>query len=256
MKKVNFLLLALLFAPIISWAGPLEMSAGIALWQQKLDGNISYGTPRDEIDVSRDLGIDDEKKMMAYVAFEHFIPLVPNVRLMHSQVDSGGAAIINRNITFGGKVYPINRSVVTDLNFNHTDLTLYYNLADTLFDFDAGLTVRFLDGSVSLLAKETAPGAGDQIYEKQDFSAPVPMLYGRLGYDIPTTGFFVEAEANLITYSGSRLMDFKLGGGYLTDFNVGIEAGYRRMNLVLDDIDDVDTDVNISGFYAGLTLRF
>jgi outer membrane protein len=256
MKITRILLIGLLAFPMVSLAAPLEISAGVSVWRQEFDGDISYGTPIDKVDLSRDLGFDDENKVMAYFSLKHFIPIVPNIRVMHSQIEGGGNSIIDRNINFGGQLYPVNRSVVTDLDLTHTDLTLFYSPIDSFIELDLGLTVRFLDGTVSLLSPESAPGLGDEVYEKQNFSAPIPMLYGRLEFEIPSTNFYIETEANLIAYSGNRLLDFRVGAGYMTDFNLGLELGYRRLNLVLDDIDDVDTDLNISGIYGGITLRF
>lgn len=259
MKKGLLIALAALVASPAVWAQPLGLSGGIGMWRQDFSGDIAYDettTNRDRVDLSRDLNIKNEQKLMVYIAFEHPVPFLPNLRLLRSQVESSGDSIINRNIDFGGKTYPFNRQVLTDLNFNHTDLTLYYNVLDTVVKLDAGLTVRLLDGKVGLISPESFLGANDQIAEKRDFSIPIPMIYGSANFDIPGTGFFVGGEINAIGYDGSKFIDFKIGGGYLTSFNVGVEAGYRRMELVIDDIDDVDADVSINGIYAGLTFRF
>lgn len=259
MKKGLLLALLAFAATPLAWAQPLSLSGGIGMWRQDFSGDIAYdkiAANRDRVDVSRDLDIEDEQKLMFYIALEHPVPILPNLRILHSQVESSGDAIINRNIDFGGTTYPVNRQVLTDLNFNHTDLTLYYNLLDTGVKLDGGLTVRLLDGKVGLISPESAPGFGDQISEKRDFSIPIPMIYGSVNFDILGSGFFVGSEINAIAYDGSKFIDFKVGGGYLTSFNVGIEAGYRRMDIVIDDIDDVDADVTVKGIYAGLNFRF
>ena len=40
----------------------------------------------------------------------------------------------------------------------------------------------------------------------------------------------------------------------LLDF--GIEGGFRRLSLDIDDLDDLNSDATIEGAFVGLTARF
>ncbi len=38
--------------------------------------------------------------------------------------------------------------------------------------------------------------------------------------------------------------------------DVAVRAGYRSMLIELDDIDDINTDIDVSGPFAGLQVHF
>ena len=61
----------------------LGVFAGAALWQQELSGEFSDSST--VIDVGDDLGIDDDSNATFYVALEHFVPLIPNIRVERNE---------------------------------------------------------------------------------------------------------------------------------------------------------------------------
>jgi outer membrane protein len=107
-----------------------------------------------------------------------------------------------------------------------------------------------VDGYARVRDKTT----GDE--DKVDFNAPLPMLYANFRVDLPLTGLHLDAEGSGISYSGNRMLDLKAGVGYDFAFGLGVEAGYWRQSLKIDDIEDVSTDLDIGGPYLGAYLDF
>ena len=91
----------------------------------------------------------------------------------------------------------------------------------------------------------------------------LPMAYGRLRFEIPATDIGLEGDIKYTGYKNSKVYDYRIKADYSMDLSVidlGIEAGYRfqRLNIDSGDFSSLDTtgDIDISGFYAGVMVRF
>ena len=87
------------------------------------------------------------------------------------------------------------------------------------------------------------------------------MLYAHGKFGLPFSGMYLGAEANAISYSGNRVLDYALKVGWETENFIlpefGIEAGYRRFGIEGDEGDiDVGVDVAVDGFFINLTGHF
>ena len=51
------------------------------------------------------------------------------------------------------------------------------------------------------------------------------------------------------------ISDLTIKAAYESPYRFGVEAGYRTFSVSLDDIDDLDTSIDIDGVYLGLTLH-
>jgi len=84
------------------------------------------------------------------------------------------------------------------------------------------------------------------------------MLYAGVNADLPFTGVYIDASLNTISYDGNGLQDLSAAVGY----NFGdllpltAELGYRKMSLDLEDLDDVEGDFTIDGWFLSLGLAF
>lgn len=97
-------------------------------------------------------------------------------------------------------------------------------------------------------------GFTDKASVDLDFVAP--LLYGKVRFDLPLTGLYVSADGNWIGAGGANLYDLWARAGYTFAFGLGIEAGLRKTELELDDIDDLDAEVTLDGQYIAVTFHF
>ena len=75
-------------------------------------------------------------------------------------------------------------------------------------------------------------------------------------HDLPLTGLSASADGSYIKYDGSSFYDFSVRASYTTPWHLGVDIGYRRIKLDLDDFDDSFADVEFDGPYAGAYLHF
>lgn len=218
--------------------------AGAGSWQTEYSGDI--GDPALTAD---ELGIDEKNNTFFYIAIEHPVPLLPNVKLQQTELTSDQTATITEDFTIGDEDFTTGTEVATDFDLSHTDATLYYEILDNWLNADVGITVRQYSGYLKAESETES--------EEVDLDATLPMLYAKFQFDLPFSGFSAGLEGNYISYSENTLSDFSAKIGYMFDsaLDVGLELGYRQSTMTLDE-DDVKADLELSGPYVAALFHF
>ena len=226
----------------------LGVYAGVSTWKQSYSGSIrdlnTGGSEGEEIDFNKDLGLDEESGNVLYVALEHGIPFLPNVKLQTSELETDATNTISRDFNYGDRTFTASDTVRTEADLSHTDLTLYYQVLDNWVSLDLGLTVRLFDGFVSIESSTDSA--------REDFDAPVPLLYANARADLPFSGAYAGINAHALGDGDNMFVDFQFTVGYEHAVGAGVELGFRSLDLDLDDIDDVEADLTIDGGFIGV----
>jgi len=216
-------------------ADALGLFVGGGMWDYDPSG--TFGTIGDDvIDVETDLNFGGQQDAYLWAAFEHFVPIIPNIRIEAASMGSDGAA---NNLNFNG----VSVSGPASIDLDTTDAILYYRLLDNWVSLDLGLNLRSLDGDF-IIANE-----------KVSISETIPMLYASAQFDLPFSGFSVGGDINIVNYDGSEYRDIRLRAMYEMGV-IGIEAGLKTSTLVLDDVSGVTSDLEFSGLMLGAFLHF
>lgn len=243
MKKILISsLLAASLATSIS-ADTIGLETGASFWNAGASGDIQYKTGS-KFDLADNLGLDDNVAAnFLWVAIEHPIPLIPNIKIEKTSfsVDSK-VTTVSGSGQFSGITATTNDK--SELTLNQTDFKLYYELLDNWVNLDAGLNIKIIDGSFSIAN------------EKQDISAPIPMLYAKAKIELPFSGFAFEADISYLGLGDSSFTDTKAGLLYETTYGLGATLGYKQQKLSLDDVSDYNAELTISGIYAGVFYHF
>jgi outer membrane protein len=234
-------------APLATADTIFGVYAGAGSWQQNYSGDIRSGVT--DIDVEDDLGIDDEFNNMFYVAVEHPLPFIPNVRVSYVDFEIDSDATLSNPIDFNGVIFPSGTALSTDIDMVQGDAVLYYEVLDNWVSLDLGLGARYMDGKIELMSEFS--------FSEADFTAVLPMLYGRARADLPFTGFWMGAEVMGMGYSDNNLIDANAQIGWESPIGLGAEMGWRLLSLDIDDVDDFDkTGIDVSGPYMALNYHF
>lgn len=202
---------------------------------------------------------DDETFTSYYAALEHPVPLVPNLKLKYTELELNGDTTLDETFSFGGSDYVVGTQVGTVSDLSHIDYILYYEIFDNdLVSIDLGVNAKQFDGEIVVTG--TSQDGGQNTTERVDFSVFVPLVYGRAEVGLPFTGLSVFFEGSLLAIDDSKIQDYQAGIAYALLDNLAIDmdikAGYRSMTLELDDIDDIYTDLDASGPFAGIQIHF
>ncbi len=256
MKK---LLLAPIFIITMAYssvgnADTLGVWVGGGLWDWDVSGSFRYQSTdiNDTVNVENPgsgnyLNWADDDSGTLFVIIDHPVPLVPNVKLFSTSLDTRGRG--NASVTFGGAT--VDNAVDSSFEMDMTDVTLYWDLLDNVVGVDIGLNAKILDGKVTVTDVST-PGQTDTA----SFDATIPMLYAGVDVALPLTGLTIGANGAYIGFDGSELTEFHAYIRYDSNYVFGVEAGIKSFNLELDDIDQSYGELEFSGTYAQLYLHF
>ena len=231
---VCLLLSGLAQADILGWR------IGANSWQQSYEGDASAGPVK--LDIEENLGFDDASGLSAYLQFEHFVPLIPNIMVQRTEISTSGRGTLF-DTEFGGVT--LNGETRSSIDLSHTDITLYYEILDNWVNLDIGVTGRLFDDGIQVTDVNTGL-TGDL-----DIDYVLPLLYAEARFDLPFSGLSLGVSGSGIGYDGDTAYDLKLNLAYEFLFGLGVEGGYRSIGLKYDDGEDY-ADVDFGGVYIGL----
>lgn len=242
-----------------SYAVPiLKLDVGAAAWTPDYSGEIGDNL----IDVDN-LGLSDDVATMVYLDFDFpLVPLIPSIRLKHTDLSTDGTGSVNQTFEFADLAFDADSELTTDLDLTHTDYTLYYGLPEFYLDVDFGVTFRQFDGEASVTGEISTEGGTLTQTDSVDLDIVIPMLFADVRLDLPLTGFYARAEGHALSIGDNSLTDFTAVLGYNFEavpmlFDLEFEAGYRSMDLELDAGDaDLEADISIRGPYVALQVKF
>lgn len=249
MTNISRFLLGSVFAASASicQADVIGLYSGVGIWQSDSSGNLGKSAIN-----TNDLGIDDSNSNFIYVAVEHPLPFIPNLRLQQTSLDQDGTSTIDSGFTSDDVTFAAGDMLRTTLDLTHQDIVLYYEILDNWVNLDLGLNFRRFDGALKVAS------SGQQ--ESISLEGFLPMVYGDAQFDLPLTGLSFGATVTGTQFNHDTVTDYSVRIAYQSDIipfmDLGIEAGYREMTLDMDELDDLQTDLTINGPYAAVTLHF
>lgn len=229
----------------------LGLYIGGHMWANQAEGSFGQGNNNQAT-----FDFDDENQGSFFVALEHPIPLIPNLKIASTTLDTAGGATITGSFTFEGETYSANSVLDTTFDTNYVDYTFYYELFDNdLLTLDLGLTARDLDSQINVVDTNNTSSSSNL-----SVSGVIPLLYVNTIIGLPFTGFNVFAEANFLSYDDNSVYDYQIGVSYELVDNLAVDldltVGYRAVKLELDDIDDLYSDLTFDGVFIGAIVHF
>ena len=244
MKKI--LVLATI-ATSLSLADVIGGEINLGYYNHAPSGTAQY--QGNTLDVKDTLKWKDESDVFAKIYIEHPLPIIPNIKLGYSDFGHSGSGLVNSAFNFAGQTYTVGSNIDSAFDLKMYDLGLYYEILDNWVNVDVGVNVKYVDGLVSVKSDRG-------LSESTAFSVPIPMLYAKARFDVPTTDLSFQVEGNYVIYDGNTLYDVEAGVRYTLALGLGLEAGYKTMKLELNDIDDLSMQSDFSGAYAKLVWDF
>jgi len=249
LKTILIFLLIQVFFYSLCIADKASVTFGVASWQQEATGHLNWQGSNANLETG--FKLDDDAKGFIWLKIEHPVPGLPNIGLVHSKLGASGSGTVSTSFSFGGTTFNVSDSISSSLSLDQTDLIFYYEIIDTKKNhFDLGLLLKYIDGNAR--AENLTSGLTEEV----SFEGVIPMLYANLQIELPYSGLSFGVEGSAIGYSGNSLSDFRVNVAYRTKSNLGIELGYRRQAIKLDDLDNFNSDFAFQGVYFGASFKF
>lgn len=266
-NKVFFAIFAVFFTANAQ-ADTVGLYLGAQAWQGEASGVLG------EENTLLDFNLKREQQTSYFIAVEHPFPLLPNIRISTTRLDTTGNTDLTQAFSFGNETFPMgstktgtddhtgaNMITTTDVNaranvnIRYVDYTLYYELFDNdTFSFDLGLTARTFNGDVIVTGTTTTVITVDEAAhfdhvhpatEETTISTAKgkiktdeiePMLYVATNISLPLAGLSAFGQG-----------DFSLIGDHIfSDYQVGL--GY-------DLIDNRMMDINLTLGYRAVNIE-
>ena len=193
----------------------LGLDAGVYVWQASTTGTAG---------AQNTAGLEEDNNV-AYFAFEHPIPMIPNVKVQTTDMAVGAGATL--------------------VDLTHTDSILYYEILDNFISVDVGIAQRDFDGNYNNSATQIV------------MTDSVIMLYASAEVEIPITGLSAGMEVSKdIGADDNAIDDVKIRVRYKILGGLGIEVGQRTVTMSLKEAPQNTTDLEFDGSYLAVTYTF
>ncbi len=228
----------------------LDFEVGIGSWNATPSGYINYGN---KIDLEDDLGLKSSNNTYLYADFNHFIPIIPNIRVEKQALEMDST--LSQNISWNNTDQPIGAKTSVDLS--QTDIILYWGipglnlLTAGILDINVGLDLKQFDGSITVNNKPA------------DMSFVVPMIYLAATIDPPFIPATISASYKNISYKDSKLNEIMTKVSIdlpipIPLIDIKADVGYKKQTLTIDESlsDSLSADIKFSGMFFGVSAKF
>ena len=231
MKVLKLSLLALgMGLSGLAQADVIGVKGDLSYWAYDGQANMAAQTAASDQDLER------KGAAQLSLAIEHPVPLIPNAKIRYVNLKTQ-----TENEVAGQPVY--------DINMDHADFILYYEILDNIVNADVGVGATTLNGHVTTLA-----------LSKTDIDKTVPVIYATAGAKLPFTGLSAKGEVLYSNFNDAKITDAQaeLQYNFIDNLlvDVGLKAGYRILDIKLDDYEKNDLKFNFTGPYIGLDIHF
>lgn len=229
---------------------PDEFIVSVGGWWAKLEGPITFGS--DTIsDVSETFGLAARK----------FVPVAQAaMRLGSLEItfegfwyDNGGQALVSQEFTIDGVTFEVGDVIDSELKFHSYSMTLAW----TFLRRDA-VTISIQIGFSAIYTSGRVRAVNANATATWDQWLPLPLIgVAARGYIFYP--WIYDVEFGWIGISkkavGARAIDVKAAIGYELNDWVNFKIGYRYLG-VNARVENVNVDIQLSGFYVELAILF
>lgn len=224
-------------------ASVVGFKVGGDYWQADTSGTFAErGQPQQEFNYK------DDSQGSVWLAIEHPIPLVPNVKIRENRLEGKGS-MSGADFSFNGNRFIGDVNATTDLS--NTDFVLYYEILDNdIVALDIGAAYKVMHGEFRV------SDAGHP--ESKDIDSGIVMGYVDAQVGIPGLGLYGFADV-MMGVDESNVYDYSVGLGWNFDgtaVDYRIRAGYRDFKFDVNGFDGVTADMQFKGYFAGVELVF
>ena len=201
------------------------------------------------------MALDEPSQSYTWAQFDHFVPIVPNIRIEQTAMKYTGTA--STTGTFNG--FTVTGTEASTVDLSNQDIIAYWGVPFSTWlpmidEADFGIGVKTFDGKI------TVAGAVDETID-----AMLPYGYAKLHISPPfMAGLGFEAEIKVVSGGGATFNEsiYKIDWSVeapipVIDLEIGLEGGYRSTTFKYDaDGTDAFIDVEFTGIFFGLFAKF
>lgn len=254
-RIITILVATCLFLAVPAWAGAAGIEAAVGIWHQSPSGDISFKrlSAHDTLDLDKNLGLNDETGILFRARLE--TPMIlPDVSFMATPVTFEGRGRVQRQFSFGDRVFTPEADLDGKVRLNQYDISLFYGIpglkaaSSGMLNLDLGLNLRLIDFSAEISQPQTGLSSSESHF------LPVPTLYAGASVR-PFDVLAFEAEGRGLTYSGNHFYSL-IGRVRVDPINHLFIAGGWRYDSISIDEKGLKANIDLSGPFAEIGFSF
>jgi outer membrane protein len=201
---------------------------------------------------SQPLQFSDDHWRSWSIAFEHPLPLVPNVALRRQNGQWAGQTLLSAPLQLNQQVFPGQSLIRNKFDLQLTDLSFYYEIVDT--------SLLALDLGASAMRYETELAVTMPSSQEQRTSGYLPLIYGHATIHVFGTDTKIFLQGLYGDYRDQQWSQTKVGVAYdvvdLTALTVAVKVGWQHQSMQLVNQDKLDSDFQQKGAFIALEVDF
>lgn len=251
-------------------ADSVGLYLGGQVWQSDASG--TFGEKNSPVDFN----LEKEQQINYFIAVEHPVPLLPNLRISSATFDTTGKNTLTQPFKFNDETFAAGDDISASYNVSYIDYSLYYELFDNdKFSFDLGLSARDFNGDVTVTGPTVTLGDCDPSVPDNPCTLPtssytpvekiktddiVAMLYVATNIGLPFTGLSVFGQGDFSLVGDHSLYDYQVGLNYelikSIKGDINLSVGYQVVEMELKDLNSLFTDIKFKGAFVGVSAHF
>lgn len=245
-KQLPAIVLSLLLPTGLAYGDVLGVTLSAEHWWTGVSGSAG------DHQFSQPLGFDDDQGNAWMLAFEHPLPLLPNVAVRQQYLSYLGVSRLAGTLRLNNQPFSAGTDITQQLQLDYTDGVFYYEVLDNpLLQLDLGLAVRQVELDLAVQQPQAAA---------RSLSSTLPMLYLHGTTYLWGTDSYLFLQGGYADFHDQRWSDIRVGVGYelfdVTAMSLAVKLGWQQQDIKLLDKDQLDADLQLDGVFVALEVDF
>jgi outer membrane protein len=214
--------------------------------------NLSLSGRGGDHQFSQPLQFSDDHWQSWSIAFEHPLPLLPNIAVHRQNGNWMGSTLLEGDLRLDEHTFARQNILDQSLDITATDISFYYEVLDnSLLALDLGITAMVFDAELAV--------AEPASYQRKA-SGFLPLLYVNLTTQVWGTDTSLFWQGHYTDYRDQKWSKTNVGLAYqfvdFTALTLAVKFGWQQRSLVLTNQDQLDLDFKMSGPFLALEADF
>ncbi len=201
---------------------------------------------------SQPLKFSDDSWQSWSIAFEHPLPLLPNIAFRRQAGSWLGSTELGGNLQLADHSFARQSVISQTHDFKATDISLYYEvLENSLLALDVGISAMWFDAELAVTQSGRWPRTA---------SGFLPLLYINLTTQVWGTDTSLFWQGQYTDYRQQQWSKTNLGMAYqfvdLKALSLVLKFGYQQQSLMFTNQDHLDMDFKMRGPFLALEADF
>lgn len=237
-----------------------RMELGVGQWKHEPEGTLTSGSTA--LDITQGFPLTTEQEAYGHLGVRlggpNWAPgelWAPMLRLRYTRIGTSGTSFQDDSTYLGGVLITLDTTDRrTEADFTQFEGLLYFTVGDAI-RAELGGGIKRIDGSIETRQVRTTGSGATTTSESREIPSEFPVWYGGL-YAQPAAWLSFGAEATASARANDDVRDYVARFVLRPWTWMGVEGGYRILDMDVRDAAGTNYEFEFRGSYAGLNFFY